>query len=61
MVVQIEMREKIMKYVYYVRNMITDQRVNDMTFDTMSAALAWRMCMGRSFMSETWVDYKEEV
>ena len=48
-------------YVYFVRNMINDQRVNDMTFDSMTAALAWRMSMGRSFMNETWVDYKEEV
>lgn len=45
--------------MYFIRNMINDARVNDMTFDTMTAALAWRMSMGRTFMSETWVDYKE--
>jgi predicted RNA-binding Zn ribbon-like protein len=54
--VQIELREKIM---YIVRNMITDQRVNNMTFETITAALQWRMSMGRTFMGETWVDFAE--
>lgn len=47
--------------MYFIRNMINDARVNDKTFETMTAALAWRMSMGRTFMSETWVDYKETV
>jgi len=56
MSVQIELREKIM---YIVRNMINDQRVNNMTFETITAALQWRMSMGRTFMGETWVDFAE--
>lgn len=45
--------------MYIVRNMITDQRVNNMTFETITAALKWRMSMGRTFMGETWVDFVE--
>lgn len=47
--------------MYVIRYMSNDEAVNAQTFETATAALAWRMSMGRSFMSATWVDYVEAV
>jgi len=47
--------------MYVIRYMSNDEAVNAMTFESAPAALSWRMSMGRTFMSETWVDYKETV
>jgi len=52
-------REEREKNMYVIRYMSNDEAVNAITFETATAALSWRMSMGRTFMSETWVDYKE--
>ncbi len=47
--------------MYVIRYMSNDEAVNAQTFETATADLAWRMSMGRSFMSATWVDYVAAV
>jgi hypothetical protein len=47
--------------MYVIRYMSNDEAVNAITFETATAALAWRMSMGRTFMGETWVDFTEAV
>jgi hypothetical protein len=54
-------REEREKNMYVIRYMSNDEAVNAMTFESAPAALSWRMSMGRTFMGETWVDYKETV
>lgn len=54
-------REEREKNMYVIRYMSNDKAVNAQSFETATAALAWRMSMGRSFMSDTWVDYVEAV
>ncbi len=57
----IEQAAKSLDIPFLIIHGTNDEAVNAQTFETATAALAWRMSMGRSFMSDTWVDYVEAV